>query len=250
MRLIVNEDYESLSRVGADIVSGLVAAQPSATVVPAMGDTPMGIYAELAARRQRGELDTSRLRVFQLDEYAGIGADDPRSLYGWLLRSFVVPLGIVEANVVRLRGDVEDVEAGCLDYERAAHEVGGFDLVILGLGPNGHLGFNEPPSAPDAQTRVVALTEESVESNARYWGGRHVVPRSAVTAGMDLLMSARQVLLVVSGSHKTDILRRSITGPATPGVPASLLQTAKNVTVLADRSAWPFDTPGAVGGVS
>ncbi len=236
----MTEDYESLSRVGADMVADIAAAQPTATVVPAMGDTPMGIYAELAAWRQRGEIDASRLRVFQLDEYAGIGADDPRSLYGWLLRSFVEPLGITEANVVRLRGDVEDLEAACRVYEEAAQEAGGFDLVILGLGPNGHLGFNEPPSEPDAPTRAVELTEESLESNARYWGGRHRVPRTAVTVGMDLLLSAKHVLLVVSGAHKSDILRRTVTGPATPDLPASLLQGAANVTVLADRAAWPF----------
>ncbi len=240
MRLIVTEDYESLSQVGADMAADIIAARPAATMVPAMGDTPMGIYVELAARRQRGEVDPSRLQIFQLDEYAGIGADDPRSLYGWLLRSFVEPLGITEANVVRLHGDVEDIEAAYRAYEEAAKEVGGFDLVILGLGPNGHLGFNEPPSAPDAPTRAVDLTEESVESNARYWGGRHRVPRTAITAGMDLLLSAKHVLLVVSGAHKSDILHRTVTGPATPNLPASLLQGAANVTVLADRAAWPF----------
>ncbi len=241
MRLIVKEDYEALSQAGADVVVDFVATNPAATIVPAMGNTPMSIYAELAGRRQRGEFDASRLRVFQLDEYAGIGTEDPRSLYGWLLRSFVTPLGISEANVVRLHGDVEDIEAACRAYERAAKEVGGFDLVILGLGPNGHLGFNEPPSEPDAPTRVVTLTEESVESNAKYWGGRDRVPRTAVTAGMDLLLSAKHVLLVVSGSHKCDILRRTVTGPATPDVPSSLLQQALNVTVLADRAAWPFE---------
>jgi glucosamine-6-phosphate deaminase len=240
MRLIVTEDYQSLSRVGADMVAEIVAAQPAAAVVPAMGDTPMGIYAELAARRQGGEFDASRLRVFQLDEYAGIGPDDLRSLYGWLVRSFAAPLGIHEVNVVRLRGDVEDVAAACRAYERAAREAGGFDLAILGLGPNGHLGFNEPPSEPDAPTRVVELTEESMESNARYWGGKHSVPRMAVTAGMDLLMSAKHVLLVVSGAHKSDILRRAVGGPPTPDVPASWLQLAADVTVLADRAAWPF----------
>jgi glucosamine-6-phosphate deaminase len=240
MRLIVTDDYESLSRAGADMVADIVATQPAAVVVPAMGDTPMGIYAELGARMQRGEVDASQWRVFQLDEYAGIGAEDPRSLYGWLLRSFVAPLGIQGANVVRLRGDVADIEAACRVYEQAAKEAGGFDLAILGLGPNGHLGFNEPPSAPAAPTRAVELTEESVESNARYWGGRHRVPRTAVTAGMDLLLSAKHVLLVVAGAHKSDILRRTVTGPATPGVPASLLQRAPNVTVLADRAAWPF----------
>ena len=240
MRLIVTEDYQSLSRIGADLVADIVAVHPTATVVPAMGDTPMGIYAELAARRQSGDFDASRLRVFQLDEYAGIGADDPRSLYGWLVRSFVAPLGISEANVLRLRGDVEDAVTACRSYERAAKAAGGFDLAILGLGPNGHLGFNEPLSAPDAPTRVVELTEESLESNARYWGGRHRVPRAAVTAGMDLLMSAKYVLLVVSGVHKSDILRCVVAGPPTPEVPASWLQLAANVTVLADRAAWPF----------
>ena len=240
MRLVVTEDYASLSRTGAGMVADIIAARPEAAVVPATGDTPMGVYAELAGRRARGELDASRLRVFQLDEYLDVGADDPRSLYGWLLRSFALPLGVPEANVARLRGDVDDVEAACAAYERAVEEAGGFDLAILGLGPNGHLGFNEPPSEPSAPTRVVGLTEASLDSNARYWGGRHRVPRGAVTAGMARLLSARHVLLVVSGAHKSDILRRTVTGPPTPEVPASLLQLAADVTVLADRAAWPF----------
>jgi glucosamine-6-phosphate deaminase len=240
IRLVVTEDYDSLSGAGAAMLADFIVARPDATVVAATGDTPMGIYAELAGRRVRGELDASRLRVFQLDEYLGIGADDPRSLYGWLLRSFVRPLGIPETNVVRLRGDVEDVEAACAAYERAVEEADGFDLAILGLGPNGHLGFNEPPSEPGAPTRVVELTEASIESNARYWGGRQQVPRGAVTAGMSSLLSSRQVLLVVSGAHKSDILRRTLTGPPTPEVPSSLLQQAADVTVLADRAAWPF----------
>lgn len=240
MRLIVTDDYTSLSRVGADIIAGLIAAQPSAVVVPATGDTPMGIYEELAARRARGELEASGLRVFLLDEYLGIAADDPRSLYGWLARSLVAPLGIPEASVVRLRGDAEDIQAECAAYERAVAEAGGFDIAILGLGPNGHIGFNEPPSEPDSPTRVIDLAPESVESNARYWGETEQVPRRGVTAGMRLLLSSRHTLLVVSGAHKQDILRRTLTGPATPDVPASLLQKAANVTVLADRAAWPF----------
>jgi glucosamine-6-phosphate deaminase len=222
------------------MVADLIAARPDASVVPATGDTPMGLYAELVEMRARGELDASRLRVFQLDEYLDVGPDDSRSLHGWLMRSFVLPLGIPGANVMRLRGDVDDVEAACAAYERAVEEAGGFDLAILGLGPNGHLGFNEPPSVPGAPTRLVDLTEASVESNARYWGGRHRVPRGAVTAGMARLLTARHVLLVVSGAHKSDILRRTLTGPPTPEVPASLLQQAADVTVLADQAAWPY----------
>src|SRR5205807_8145018 len=115
---------------------------------------------------------------------------------------------------------------------------GGYDLSVLGLGPNGHLGFNEPPCDAEVPTRMVELTEASIESNTHYWGGRERVPRRAVTAGMAQLLAARQTLLVVSGAHKREILLRAVIGPITPDVPASYLQQVANVTVLADRAAW------------
>ena len=239
MELLVTEDYNALSRTGADLMAALIAAKPDAAIVLATGDTPMGMYRELAERRRRGELDASRLRVFQLDAYLGLAPDDPRSLYGWMQRAFLDPLGVPPENVVRLPGDAADPEAACRVYDLAVQAAGGFDLAVLGLGPNGHLGFNEPPSTPDAPTRVVDLTEESLASNARYWGGREQVPRRAMTAGMAQLLSARQTLLLVSGAHKRAILHRTICGPATPDVPSSYLRQAANVTILADRAAWP-----------
>jgi glucosamine-6-phosphate deaminase len=239
MELLLTNDYAALSRAGADRLAALIAAQPDAALVLATGDTPMGVYRALAERRARGELETRRLRIFQLDEYLGVPTDDRRSLYGWMLRSFVEPLGIPAANVVRLPWQPGESETGCRAYAEAVAVAGGFDLAVLGLGPNGHLGFNEPPTGPSAPTRVVDLTEASIESNARYWGGRDQVPRQAVTAGMDLLLAARATLLVVSGPHKQAILRRTVAEPPTPAVPASYLQQAANVTVLADRAAWP-----------
>lgn len=238
MELIVVDDYEALSRAAADRLSQAMREQPEAAIVAATGNTPMGMYIELAQYRSRGLIDTSRLRVFQLDAYLGLAPDDHRALFSWTRRSFIEPLGIAEAHVVRLAGNSPDPWEACRRYEAAVWEAGGFDISILGLGPNGHLGFNEPPSLPDAPTRVVDLTPESIISNARYWGGEEQVPRQALTCGMDLLLAARRTLLLVSGTHKHQILRRAIEGPQTPDVPASYLQSIPNVTVLADQAAW------------
>jgi glucosamine-6-phosphate deaminase len=238
VELIIVEDYEALSRAGADWLIEAMREQPDAAIVAATGDTPMGMYIELAQRRFRGLIDTSWLRVFQLDAYLGLAPNDPRALFGWTRGSFIEPLGIAETNVVRLAGDAPDPWEACQRYKRAVREVGGFDISILGLGPNGHVGFNEPPSPRDAPTRAVDLTPESILSNARYWGGEDQVPRQALTCGMDLLLAARRTLLLVSGAHKHEILHRGVEGPQTADVPASYLQSASNVTVLADRAAW------------
>jgi glucosamine-6-phosphate deaminase len=238
MDLILVDDYPALSRRGAGWLSEAIQANPRAAVVVATGDTPMGVYRDLAQRRAREGFDTSELRAFQLDAYVGLAPGDRRSLLGWMQRSFIEPLGIPAENVVRLAGDAADPGDACRAYERAVRQEGGFDISILGLGPNGHLGFNEPPSPPDAPTRLVDLTPESILSNARYWGGEDQVPRQAITCGMDLLLAARRTLLVVSGAHKYEILHRAVEGPQSPDVPASYLQRASNVTVLADRAAW------------
>lgn len=238
VNLIIVEDYEALSRAGAGWLIEAIHEEPDAAIVAATGNTPMGMYIELAQRHLRGLVDTSRLRVFQLDAYLGLAPDDRRALFSWTRRSFIEPLGIAAENVVRLAGDAHDPWEACRRYEAAVCEVGGFDISILGLGPNGHIGFNEPPSPDSAPTRVVSLTQESIVSNALYWGGVDQVPRQALTCGMDLLLAARQTLLLVSGAHKHQILRRVIEGPQTPDVPASYLQSASNVTVLADRAAW------------
>jgi glucosamine-6-phosphate deaminase len=239
MNLVVTDDYAAMSQAAADFVSAAVAAKPDAVAVFPTGNSPLGLYRELVHRRQRGEFDPTRLRIFQLDEYLGIAPEDPRSLYGWFKGAFVEPLGLAERQIVQWRGDTADPAATCRAYDAALAAAGGLDLAVLGLGPNGHLGYNDPPSAGDAPTRVLPLTEESINGAATYFGGRDRVPRQAITCGMTHLLAARQIVLIVSGAAKRDILRRSLQGPLTPEVPASYLQQAANVTVIADRDAWP-----------
>ena len=240
MHLLVADTNEHLNQLGADIVARTLAERPTATLLMATGNTPMGMYQELARRKAAGELDASQARVFQLDEYVGVPEDDVRSLYGWTRRSFVDPLGIPLAQVTRLVADGDDLEASCRAYDEQVAAAGGIDLAVLGLGPNGHLGFNEPPCAEDAPTRLIDLTPESVVSNAVYWGGEDQVPRQALTAGMNVIMQARHIVLVVSGAHKQDILARTMHGPVTPEVPSSFLQLAAHVTIVVDRSTMPI----------
>jgi glucosamine-6-phosphate deaminase len=243
LELRVVDDAGALRQTAADLIMLTIQESPTAAVLPATGATPMGTYEELAARAAAGSLDASGLRVFQLDEYVGVGEDDRRSLLGWLRRNFVHPLGIADERVVELPGDAGDPDEVCRRYDRAVTEAGGIELAILGLGPNGHLGFNEPPSDPSSPTRRVALTPASVTSNAAYWGDAAAVPGQAITAGMTVLTAARRTLLLVTGTHKHDIVHRTLQGPVTPEVPASFLQQQDGVNVLVDRAAWTGEDP-------
>lgn len=224
--LNIQPDSQALAVAAADFIAEQVKAKPDLSILVATGNTPMPTYAELGRRVRAGELDLSRVVAVQLDEYLGVGEDDPRSLWSWMLRSFVEPLGI--RRTVRL----EDPHS----FEAEIAALGGLDLAILGLGPNGHLGFNEPPSPQGAPTRVLSLTPASLESNAAYWG-ELPVPTQAITAGMDIILAARQTLLLVSGAHKRTILRSALEGEPTPDLPASLLRQTP-LTVIADEAAW------------
>jgi glucosamine-6-phosphate deaminase len=237
--IMVVDDQAALDEAGATLISAAIRSIPDASIVVATGRTPVGtcrLLAGLVAGEARTGLDVTRLRVFQLDEYLGVGAEDERSLWSWMMRSFVTPLGISPGCVVGFDAIGSDTDRSCREYDDAVSSAGGFDLAILGLGPNGHLGFNEPPSDASSPTRVVRLSPESVVSNGRYWG--RPVPERALTAGLSSLLAARRVVLLVSGESKRDILARTLGGPPTPLVPASFLQQHPDVHVIVDRAAW------------
>lgn len=239
MQLIVVDDYETLSKAAARWLANIVGEKNDASMVLAMGNTPMGMYEELAALREEGAVDFSRIQVFQLDGYLGIERDDPRSLEGWLRRSVVEPWKLREDQLVLLDENSRHPEETAQEYDGKVRAAGGYDAAVLGLGPNGHLGFNEPPSRADSPTRAVTLTEMSLHSNAAYWGGLDRVPRESMTAGMDVLLESKRILLLASGSGKRDILWRTLRGEIRDNVPSSFLQTHSDVTIIADKAAWP-----------
>ncbi len=243
MHLLVAEDYDELSWMAARQVADALRANPLASLAVPTGATPAGFYRELAALHRREVFDTSRLRVFQLDEYLGVAPDDPRSFANWITSAFLDPLDIAARQVTWLPGDTADPAAACAAYDEGLRATGGLDLLVLGLGENGHVGFNEPPADPDAPTRVVQLTDATRVANATYWGSAGAVPLRALTCGMANLLAAKMKIVLVSGEHKRDILRRTIAGPVTPDVPASFLQRVSGVTIVADRAAAP-PTPG------
>ena len=241
LRVEVVDSAEALALAGANQVADVLDEAPASSVVVATGRTPIGLYEELAARRRAGALDTSRMTAVQLDEYLGLAPDDKRSLLRWMDLLFLEPLGIDPARVVTLPTDGE--AGGLTAFDLALEDRGGLDLAILGLGANGHLGFNEPPTGPDAGTRVVDLRPETLEANASYWADGVEVPRRAVTIGMRQLLDARQILLLVAGASKHAIVRAAIEGPVGPDVPASFLQVATGrVTAIVDRAAWEGET--------
>ncbi len=236
---IVRVKLDEFNLKGASLLAEWFTAKPKANVVIATGNTPMGIYQNLSKMQSRGKVDCSSLHVFQLDAYADVSLSDSRSLQSWSRKSFIEPLNISEKNFTPLIGYSNNHQEACRNYHQAVLDAGGYDIAILGLGPNGHLGFNEPPADNKSTTRVITLTEESMVSNSVYWGGRENVPTQALTAGMDLLLAAKQILLVVSGAHKKDILHKTLYGPVNKDVPSSYLQTVPNVTIFTDTAALP-----------
>ena len=235
INLVVVDDYPALCRVAAGAVRDACAALgPAPLAAFAVGATPEGLFRELAKHHC---VALSCLHVAQLDEYLGLAESDHRLLAKWLKRDFLDPLEIGADRFIRFDSLAADPARDASRVERSIDARGGLDLAVLGLGPNGHIGFNEPGTPFDAPTRPVELTVDSVSSNAAYWGSRNAVPRRAITLGMSTLGLADRLILLVSGRRKSNILRRTLHGPIDPAVPATMLRTCDRVTVIADSAA-------------
>jgi glucosamine-6-phosphate deaminase len=238
MQIRVFETAATLARALALDVARTLARQPSIVLGLPTGRTPIPLYRELAALHRAGRADFSRASTFNLDEFVGLGAPDPRSYRTFMQRQLFDHVNLSPRRIHFLNGAVNDVRAECERYERAIRRAGGIDLQLLGLGGNGHIGFNEPGRALVARTHCTRLTPGTRRANAALFGGRvAAVPHDALSMGMATILHAERIVLVATGATKARCVERMIEGPVTPRLPASFLQLHRHAEVWLDRAA-------------
>ncbi len=237
MKIYKVKDYEEMSRKAAAVIASQIIAKPDSVLGLATGSTPIGTYKNLVAAYNAGDLDFSQIKSANLDEYRGITKDNDQSYYYFMNHNLFQHVNIDPANTNIPDGTNSDADAECARYEKVIESLGGVDLQLLGLGHDGHIGFNEPCDHFDKTTHCVDLTEMTIEANKRFFASIDDVPRQAYTMGCGTIMKAKKILILVSGADKADILYQVVNGPVTPQVPASILQFHPDVILIADEAA-------------
>jgi glucosamine-6-phosphate deaminase len=238
MLVVIKKDYEEVSREAARIVAGAVRVKPDIVLGLATGSTPLGLYKELVALYQTGSLDFSRATSFNLDEYLGLAHSHPQSFHHFMHHNF-----LSQINMPADRAHIPDgtitgkYDEYCAGYEQAIKSAGGIELQILGIGRNGHIGFNEPTSSMASRTRLKALSRETVEDNRHFFSTASEMPQCAITMGIGTILDSRRVLLLASGRSKAAAVAKAIEGPITSSVSASALQMHPDVTFIIDEEA-------------
>lgn len=237
MNIIRAKDYQDMSRKAANIISAQIIMKPDCVLGLATGSTPVGTYRQLIEWYEKGDLDFSRVSTVNLDEYRGLTHTDPQSYYYFMQENLFDHVNIDKAATHVPDGTNPDAADACAKHEQIIKSLGGIDLQLLGLGNNGHIGFNEPGAAFEKETHLVDLAESTIRANARFFTSIDEVPKQAYTMGIRTIMQAKKILVVVSGEGKADIVSRAFFGPVTPEVPASILQMHPDVTVVCDEAA-------------
>jgi len=237
MKVYVCENYEAMSRKAASIIASHVTLKPDCVLGLATGSTPIGMYQELVKAYEKGELDFSQVKSVNLDEYVGLEPTHDQSYRYFMQDNLFNHVNIDVANTNVPNGLAEDTAAECERYDQVMEDLGGVDIQVLGMGHNGHIGFNEPADHFPLGTHIVDLQESTIQANARFFASADEVPKQALTMGIRSIMRARQILVVVNGEGKADIVKAAFTGPVTPMVPASILQLHPNVVLVGDQAA-------------
>ena len=237
MRIYEAKDYQEMSRKAANILAAQVILKPDCVLGLATGSSPIGTYDQLVEGYEKGDLDFSEVKTVNLDEYIGLDHENDQSYYYFMHQHLFDRINIDPANTNVPNGMAEDIAAECERYEELIRSLGGVDIQLLGIGRNGHIGFNEPDSSFAKETHCVDLTESTIEANKRFFASADDVPRQAVSMGSGTIMKAKKILLIACGEDKADAVAKSFFGPVTPEVPASILQLHSDVVVIADTAA-------------
>lgn len=238
MLVLLQSDYEQLSRAAAHVVASAVKADPAISLGLATGSTTLGMYNELVRWHRERSLDFSRVTTFNLDEYLGLSADHPESFHRFMQDHFFAHINAAPERIHIPDGSVSgDYEEYCASYEQAIREAGGIALQVLGIGRNGHIGFNEPTSSFASRTRLKVLTSETIEDNRKSFAPGEEVPQCAITMGLGTILEARKILILATGAAKAEAVAQAIEGPITASVTASCLQLHADVTFVIDEAA-------------
>ena len=237
MKIYVGKNYEEMSHLAANIIAAQVTLKPDSVLGLATGSSPVGMYKELIARHQAGDLDFSAVKSVNLDEYVGLEPTHDQSYRYFMQDNLFNHVNIDPANTNVPNGMAADPAAECDRYEEVIASMGGVDIQVLGMGHNGHIGFNEPAEAFPLKPNLVDLQDSTINANSRFFASRDDVPKQAITMGIGAIMKAKKILVVVSGEGKADIVAKAFAGPVTPHVPASILQLHPDVVLVGDEAA-------------
>ena len=237
MRLIVCDNQQEIANVGADMIAEVVVANPTAVLGLATGSTPVPMYQELIRRYEAGKLDFSSVRSVNLDEYYPLAPDNDQSYRYFMNHQLFDHINIDKNNTNVPDGLAADPAAACKAYEGIIRDLGGIDIQVLGIGGNGHIGFNEPAEALDPLTHLTDLTEDTIKANSRFFESEADVPRYALTMGIGTILSARRIMLIATGEAKAKAIATVLSGKLTTSCPASMLSLHNDVTVICDRAA-------------
>lgn len=236
MKVIKVKDYEELSKVAADIVGDLVKENPNATLGLATGSSPIGLYKNLIKKYEKNEISFKNIKSYNLDEYCELPREHPESYYSFMHRNLFDKIDIKEENVHLPSSLGEDLQKNCDNYNKLLHEAN-IDLQVLGIGGNGHIGFNEPNTSFNQETFVVKLTEKTRLDNQRFFNSLDEVPQYAITMGIKNIMQAKKILLIISGKSKQDAVKKLLSKEVTEEFPASVLHNHNDVVVIIDEDA-------------
>ena len=237
MKIYMTEDYQTMSRKAANILSAQIILKPNSVLGLATGSTPIGMYKQLVIWYEKGDLDFAQIKTVNLDEYVGLEPTHEQSYRYFMQNNLFDHVNINPANTNVPDGLVADPQAECDWYNQPIRKLGGIDIQVLGMGHNGHIGFNEPGNAFELETHVVDLSERTIQANARFFASADEVPRQAMTMGIKSIMMAKKILMLVSGEDKAEAVWKAFAGPVTPQVPASILQLHPYVTLVGDKAA-------------